>query len=209
MCGLDGPQVGFALMLAWPRADELCVAEDPMRRALAEWQFEHVHEAPRAETGGLFARSDDLGRDGLSGPRRRVLGAARVVREGVIAGLPTTVPEAHRGAGAFVAPSGSAMTVSLGVAHDFVAQRELILADLIHGAVESEPGVGLSLHTSASPSEAPDSLFSCPDEGPDRQAPSSLPVWAFICCFSHLTPRFPNTRSSIIAGFRLPGSGCL
>jgi len=209
MRGLDGPQVGFALMLARTRADELCVAQDAMRRALAERQFEHVHEAPRAETGGLFARGDDLGRDGLSGPRRRVLGAAREVRQGIIAGFPAAVPEAHGGAGAFVAPSGGAMTVGFGVAHNFVAQRELVLADFVHGAIESEPGVGLSLHTSASPREAPDSLFFFPDEGPDGQAPSSLPVWAFICCFSHLTPRFPNTRSSIIAGFRLPGSGCL
>jgi hypothetical protein len=106
-------------------------------------------------------------------------------------------------------PHGGMDAVRFDVAHDCVAQRELVLARAAHGAVESKTGVGWSLNTSASPGEAPGSHLSFSDEGPDRPAPRRRPVRAFICCLSHWTPRFPNTRSSIIPCFCFPGSESL
>ncbi|MEY2878058.1 MAG: hypothetical protein RLZZ15_438 [Verrucomicrobiota bacterium] len=131
------------------------VAQDAVGGAFADGQLKQVHEPAGAEAGGLFPGGDDLGGGGLGRAFGGVVRVAGVVGEGVVAVVPAVKPEAHGGAGAFVAPRGGAQAVGFGVAHEFAAEREFGLGGAGHGAIESEPGVGLSLHPSASPREAP------------------------------------------------------
>jgi hypothetical protein len=188
-------------VLAGARSDQFFVAQDAVGGAFADGQLEHVHQAAGAETRGFFAGRDDFGGHGLARALRRVVRTTGMVGERIVAVLPPVEPEAHGGTGAFVAPRGGAQAVGLGVAHHFVAQREFILGDTVHGAIESEPGVGLSLQTSASSRGAPGSRFFPTGAGGSGQAPSGPASAARTCCCTHFNPRVPSTRSSIIFSF--------
>lgn len=202
-------QVGFAPVLAGARLEQFFVAQDAVRGAFADGQFKQVHEAAGAEAGGLLPGRDDFGRKGGRGAFGGVVGAAGVVGEGVVAGLPTAQPQAHGGARTRVAARRGADAVGLRGADQCVAQAEFVVAVGAHRAIESEAGVGLSLHTSASLGGAPGSHSFSPGKGGAGQAPSGLPSASFTCWFTPFTPRLASTRIEISFCFRLGGSGCL
>ena len=207
---LDGTQIGLATVLARAGADELGVAEDAVDRALADRQLEHIHQTTRTQAGSHPARGDDRPGHLFPGLAGLMLGPAGMVGERFVTCLPASQPQAHGVARAAVAAHRRTHAMGLGVANQFMTQGELVLAHAAHSAIESNVvGVGWSLNTSASHDATPGSRFCFSDEAPDGQAPSSLPVRGFICCLSHLIPRFPRTRSSIMTGFRSPGSGSL
>ncbi len=83
--GLDGVQIGFAAVLAGPRADEFFVPQDAVRGAFADGQLEPVHQAPRAEAGRFFPRGDDEFFLRGAGAAGLAVGAAGMVGEPLVA----------------------------------------------------------------------------------------------------------------------------